>query len=109
MAKVVDLEKVQSVTHELLCFQIKRHITGIFKKYLEMTEDQKRQHDEMLLKISAELTEEQKRLVKMADYFTPKRFEDIRKIVLDTGNNGIIELVNLLDKFEVFLNGNRKD
>ena len=98
--------KAQEIATDFLSFQISRFITLLFKRYLEMNEDLKTAHDEMMQKIKPHLSDEQYNLLKAADCFTDEKFRFVRKTVLDCGNSSIKELNTLMERFDIAFNGN---
>lgn len=97
----------EGIVGEFLQFQIRRQIINLFKKELELNEDLKRQHDDMIQKIKNSVPSEYHKIIDAANYYTDKRTQDVRKIILDAGNDAIKEMLSTCEKFNyVGLNGN---
>jgi len=78
----MDDEKLK----EYIKFQYSRNITSLYKKYFEMIDDLKHEHESMLKKVSEKHSED---FVKNIDYFTSDKYNYIRKKILDAGNDAI--------------------
>lgn len=78
----MDDEKLK----EYIRFQYNRNITSLYKKYFEMTDDLKREHEFMLKKVAEKSSED---FVKNIDYFSDDKYNYIRKKILDAGNDAI--------------------
>lgn len=78
----MDDEKLK----EYLKFQYTRNITSLYKKYFEIIDDLKHDHEAMLKKIKENSSED---FVKNVDYFSPDKYNYIRKKILDAGNDAI--------------------
>ncbi len=79
------------------------HIRFLFKSYLMLLEDLKKEHDIRYKKLYELLPEDQHDLIKMADYFDEEYYNQYRKKVLDIGNSVLrdynSELENLIVEF----------
>lgn len=78
----MDDEKLK----EYIKFQYNRNITSLYKKYFEMIDDLKHEHETMLKKVSEKSSED---FVKNIDYFNDDKYNYIRKKILDAGNDAI--------------------
>ena len=78
----MDDEKLK----EYIKFQYNRNITSLYKKYFEMIDDLKHEHEGMLKKVSEKSSED---FVKNIDYFNDDKYNYIRKKILDAGNDAI--------------------
>lgn len=78
----MDDEKLK----EYIKFQYNRNITSLYKKYFEMIDDLKHEHESMLKKVAEESSEN---FVKNIDYFSNDKYNYIRKKILDAGNDAI--------------------
>jgi len=78
----MDDEKLK----EYIKFQYNRNITSLYKKYFEMIDDLKHEHEAMLKKVSEKTSED---FVKNIDYFNDDKYNYIRKKILDAGNDAI--------------------
>jgi len=78
----MDDEKLK----EYIKFQYNRNITSLYKKYFEMIDDLKHEHEAMLKKAAEKSSEE---FIKNIDYFNDDKYNYIRKKILDAGNDAI--------------------
>jgi hypothetical protein len=78
----MDDEKLK----EYLKFQYSRNIIALYKKYFEIIDDLKQDHD-LLLKKVAEVSSDD--FSKNIDYFNNDKYNYIRKKILDAGNDAI--------------------
>lgn len=99
----------QEIARNFLIFQIRRNITFLFKRYLEENESLKIQHDEMIQKLKNSLPKEYHSIIEASDYYTDDRFKRIRKLILDSGNLIINNLLEFTDRLEIEFNGNYKE
>ena len=88
---------------ELFKKEAERLITRLFKSHLFSIEDLKYQHLVALKRLQDDLSPEQ---VEILNYLDTHRYTMIRKRVLDTGNETIRELNNLLENFDFELKDN---
>jgi hypothetical protein len=86
---------------EVLRFQIERNVKAIFGSYLAMLEDLGVEHDIALNKLAENLPAEYARFVDLADYLTDDKGTQLRKRVLDVGNNHLRQINDVLEGFEV--------
>lgn len=84
-------------TYETLSFQIQRNITLIYKTFLNIIEDIKADHEEMLNKLDLHLPTEYHNLVEASDSLSEDKFSHLRKRVLDVGNEAIREINRQVD------------
>jgi hypothetical protein len=78
----MDDEKLK----EYIKFQYSRNITSLYKKYFEMIDDLKHDHENMLKKVAENSSED---FAKNIDYFNSDKYNYIRKKILDAGNDAI--------------------
>ena len=71
---------------EFLAFQLNRNIISLYKKYFEIIDDLKLEHELMLKKIERVSSKE---FVKNIDYFSIDKYNHIRKKILDAGNDTV--------------------
>jgi hypothetical protein len=92
--KIIDIKDVIS-------FQVHRNIVNLYKRYFEITEDLLIDHKNFISKIESRLTDLEvdvkKMNIKEIDYFTEKKFNQIRKKILDVGNDATRELDRTLE------------
>lgn len=86
---------------DVLSFQIERNVKAIFWAYLAVLEDLGVDHDAAMSKLNDALPPEYKPYVKLADYLTDERGAQLRKRVLDVGNNHLREINTILESFEI--------
>jgi len=93
-AKIVDVKDVIS-------FQVHRNIVNLYKRYFEITEDLLIDHKSFISKIESRLADlgvdVKKANIEEIDYFTEKKFNQIRKKILDVGNDATRELDRALE------------
>ncbi len=86
---------------DVISFQIHRNIVSLYKRYFEITEDLLNEHKSFISKIESRLTNlgVDIKEVNMGeiDYFTDKKFSQIRKKILDVGNDATRELERTLE------------
>jgi hypothetical protein len=78
----MDDEKLK----EYIKFQYNRNITSLYKKYFEMIDDLKHEHEAMLKKVAEKSSED---FIKNIDYFNDDKYNYIRKKILDAGTDAI--------------------
>lgn len=86
---------------EVLRFQLDRNVRLLFRGYLMALEDLAREHDEALGKLDKALPDQYRPYVELADYLTPEKGQQMRKRVLDFGNDTLRSIEELLKQFEV--------
>lgn len=78
----MEEEKVK----DYLAFQLNRNIISLYKRYFEIVDDLKQEHELMLLKVKKQTSTQ---FAENIDYFTPDKYNYIRKKILDAGNDAI--------------------
>lgn len=86
---------------EVLRFQQHRVITLLFRHFLTLLEDLGLEHDEALAKLAAALPPEYHSFLDLADYLTPEKGQRLRKKVLDSGNDTLRSLDDVLESFTI--------
>lgn len=71
----------------VLRFQQKRLIVALFTDYLQLLESVCNDHDIALDKLVRALPTEYGKYVDLADYLTPEKAQELRKRILDRGND----------------------
>ena len=102
---MAKLEKGNPVK-EIISFQIHRNITNLYKKYFEISEDLLEEHRIFVARLK-DLDDVSK--VDSIDYFTEEKYNNIRKKILDAGNDVVRELERTLDFVEIELKQNKED
>lgn len=82
---------------ELLKAKSRLAITRVFKTYLDLLEQVADEHDEAMGKLIDALPPEHRALVYLADHFGEARFAAIRRKVLESGNDAVRELHDMID------------
>ena len=86
---------------DVISFQIHRNIVSLYKRYFEITEDLLNEHKGFVSKIESRLTnlgvDVEEINIGEIDYFTDKKFSQIRKKILDVGNDATRELERTLE------------
>ena len=78
-----------------------KEIATLYKILLEIVEDIQVDHKSMLEKI---VLKNGKEFADNIDYFTPKKYEQIRKKILDQGNSSSRTLISFLGYFDFIIN-----
>lgn len=78
-----------------------KEITLLYKTFLEVIEDLRNDHNIMLSKVAAKSGEP---FAKDIDFFTPAKYEQLRKRILDQGNECSRRLLAFLDFFDFMIN-----
>lgn len=91
------LEKGNPVK-EIISFQIHRNITNLYKKYFEISEDLLEEHKLFIARLKS-LNDSSK--VDLIDYFTEEKYNNIRKKILDAGNDSIREIEKALEFVDI--------
>lgn len=82
---------------EFIVLQVNKTITKLFKAQLDNLEDIKLQNEMMLAKVSLKTSPEYVASINSLD---KHKFDQMRKRVLDAGNDSIREIQNILDVFK---------
>ena len=93
----MKLEKGNPVK-EIISFQIHRNITNLYKKYFEISEDLLEEHKLFVARVKS-LNDSSK--VDLIDYFTEEKYNNIRKKILDAGNDSIREIEKALEFVDI--------
>jgi len=97
------MEKVNGIK-DVISFQIHRNIVGLYKKYFEITEDLLTDHRLFISKIETKIQSSGLDIdLKELDYFTDEKFNQIRKKILDAGNDISRELEKALEFVDINL------
>lgn len=86
---------------EFIALQINKSITRLFKAHLDNLEDVKSENERILSKASEKTSEEFTSSINSLD---DRKFEHMRKRVLDAGNDSIREVNSILDVFSYEVN-----
>jgi hypothetical protein len=91
---------MQKPENNLITIQTHKEITRLYKTFLELVEDIRNDHATMIKKIEEKCGQE----IIDLDYFTQEKYEQIRKRVLDSGNETARQMVNFLDFYDFQIN-----
>jgi hypothetical protein len=82
--------------NNLITVVTSKEITQLYKTFLEIIEDLQNDNKIMLDKVAAKTDKE---FADTVNFFTPAKYEQLRKRILDTGNECSRQLLNFLDFF----------
>jgi hypothetical protein len=106
------MEKGNIDMKDVISFQIHRNIVNLYKRYFEITEDLLDEHKSFISKIELRLTrlgfDVEKINIGEIDYFSEKKFNQIRKKILDVGNDATRELDRTLEFVDIDLKENER-
>ena len=85
---------------EMMSFQFHRNIVGLYKKYLNILEDIKKDHTILINKVEEKNGKE---FAQNIDYIDAEKYNYYRKKVLDSGNEIYRELESMLEKVDFSL------
>jgi len=92
---------------DVISFQVHRNIVNLYKRYFEITEDLLSDHKSFISKIESRLVDlgvsPEKANIGEIDYFTDKKFNQIRKKILDVGSDATRELDRTLEFVDIDL------
>jgi hypothetical protein len=91
-------QKVSDQVKGAFQFVVNRNVINLYKRYINLVEDLQREHNSFLKKVEEETSKE---FVEKIDYFTPDKYNYIRKKILDLGNEGIRDIEKFMDLIEV--------
>ena len=86
---------------EVLRFQQERIIKTLFRGFLEVLEDVEADHNTALGKLVDALPEDLRHYVDLADHLTPEKGLQLRKRVLDRGNDSLRSITDLVNSFNI--------
>jgi len=89
--------------HKLLNSEIRKSITRIFKHYLGALEDIQYTHTIAIEKLRSKLSPED---LAVLNYLNDDHYSLVRKRVLDSGNESMRDLSDLLENFDISLKDN---
>jgi hypothetical protein len=78
-----------------------KEVTLLYKSFLELVEDLQKDHQIMLGKVATQCGEKYSQDI---NFFTPEKYEQLRKRILDQGNECSRRLINFLDFFDFTIN-----
>lgn len=86
---------------DMVAFQVRRHVTLLFKSQLELLEDIVDEHDNAMRKLAEKLPREYVDYIELADHLNEQKFEMLRKRILGKGNDCIRNIEDALKDFEI--------
>ena len=86
-----DYSQEDFVLKDEVLFHSRKHITWLFKRFLNLLEGIKNEHDINYSKLYKAIPE-QKDLLEMADYLDQQKLNNLRKQILDIGNDSMRNL-----------------
>lgn len=92
---------MQRPENNLITIQTYKEVTRLYKTFLELIEDIRGDHILMMNKISEKYGPDE---AKNIDYFTKEKYEQIRKKILDSGNETTRQLISFLDFYDFQVN-----
>ena len=96
--------KMKTPEDNLIQLQTNKEIISLYKRFLEILEDVYKDNEIMLKKVSEKNGEG---FSSSINYFTPQKFEQLRKRILDAGNECDRNLLNFLSFFDSTINVQR--
>jgi len=86
--------------NDLLRFQVRRNVTGLYKSFLILLEDLEQEQKIQFSKLKESMPEH-KKLLDQAEFLDSGKSNYIRKKILDAGNGAIRELISELENYDV--------
>lgn len=80
-----------------------KEITGLYKTFLELLEDLQKDHQILVQK----LEQIDPKTIHLINYFTPDKYDQLRKRVLDSGNETSRKLLQFLEFFDFTINSEK--
>lgn len=90
--------------NNLVGLQTQKEIISLYKSFLEILENIKQQHETMLKKAGINVDEH---YLKDINYFTQEYHDQMRKRILDHGNDTIRSLLAFLEYFDFQINATK--
>lgn len=94
------MEKGNNEFKNYLLFQHHRSIVNLYKRHLEIIEDLKQEHKDFLNKIKNKIPQEE---LNNIDYFNDQKYNQIRKKILDSGNEVVRDFEKNIENLDVNL------
>lgn len=95
---------MNSPENNLISIQTSKEVTRLYKTLLELLEDIKSDHEIMLKKVANAYGQG---FANQVNYFTPEKHEQLRKRILDNGNECGRQLLSFLEYFDFTINKER--
>lgn len=83
----------------VLRFQQERIVKSLFVSFLQVLEDVEQDHNTALAKLVDALPADYAKYVDLADHLTPEKGQQLRKRVLDRGNDSLRSISDLTKSF----------
>jgi hypothetical protein len=90
-----------TIENSIVTIQVDKEITSLYKDFLEILEDLESDHQIMMGKISQKNGPEYSGHI---NYFTHEKYEQVRKRILDRGNDHARKIIAFLDCFDFVIN-----
>ena len=95
---------MNSPENNLITVFVSKEITSLYKLFLEIIEDLEADNKAMLKKVATQMGE---KFTSDVNYFTSEKYEQLRKRILDQGNETSRKLLSFLDFFEFTINAQK--
>ena len=93
---------------EMMRFQIVRRSRILLKRFLEIMENHKRNHDLMLVRLKRAFPEEYHKFIDLSDYLSDEQTQLTRKAILDAAGDCERDLLENINNFDINFNFNQK-
>lgn len=97
----MEKNKVSVSPEEILAYQVQKQIRFLFKEYLLILERICSDNAESLQKLSDNLPEQYKPYVILANHLTEDKYSNIRKEILDRGNDAMRATADEIKKYKI--------
>jgi len=95
---------MQNPENNLITIQTHKEITRLYKSFLELIEDIRHDHNAMLQKVESRCGKEASQEL---NYLDQSKYEQLRKKVLDSGNECARQMINFLDFYDFTINSQK--
>jgi hypothetical protein len=95
------MDKGMSPENDLITVQTSKEITNLYKTFLQILEDVKNNNEILLKKVEEKTSPD---FARQINFFTPEYYNQLRKRILDNGNDTERYLLNFLDYFDFSIN-----
>lgn len=85
---------------DLLRFQLRRNVTGLYKSFLILIEDLEKDQEIQFSKLKESMPEHEA-LLDQAEFLDSGKSNYVRKKILDSGNGAIREILSELENYDV--------
>lgn len=95
---------MNSPENNIISIQTQKEVTRLYKTFLEQLEDIKNDHEIMLKKIAETHGQE---YANQINYFTQEKYEQLRKRILDNGNECARQMTSFMEYFDFVVNAQK--